>query len=52
MKWIKAGSLRLSRSGKALVIVVNNHRFIANAKDAMSVLTGKRRWCGLSHPSE
>jgi hypothetical protein len=51
-EWIKAGSLRLSKSKKAVVIVVNKRRFIANANDVSSVLSGKMEWCQISQPSE
>jgi len=47
-EWIKAGSLRLSNSKKALVIVVNQHRYIAPAEGVRDVLAGKKEWCGIS----
>ena len=47
-EWIPAGSIRLSKSGKGLVIEVSGRRYVASAKGVGDVLTKKREVCRIS----
>ena len=47
-EWIPAGSIRLSKSKKALVIEVSGKRYVASVKSIEDVLTQKREACRIS----
>ncbi len=47
----KVGSARLSKSGNALVLVVNNERYVINLRGLLDVINQKQQYVKIVKPS-
>jgi len=52
MAWDRVGTLRKSKAGKSLVIVLYKTRYVANIDDVQKVLSGERAFASISKPPE
>jgi len=50
-EWKNVGSLRLSKSGNSVVIVVNKKRYTASAAGVLEVLNRLRDFTSISEPT-
>jgi len=49
-EWTKAGTLRMSKKGEQIVLVVEGQRYVVNAAATVNVLNGTKAYAGISKP--